>query len=230
MAQRYTSDKLYHFVGWHHPTDADENYKTLKMILEGECVKPRGGEGVTITIDWSKNIYEGELLSPTVICFADIPRDCLPIHTRKYGEFGLAFERELLANYGSRPVTYIPYHPQDSAYHTIHGRVLIESLIKASRDFHEKIVKDKNSTYQREVIEELFHVLARDVLAFVKVFDRTQEDDSPLNYYMEREWRMYTALNFAPEWVQEVVVSQEFIKKACEDFPQYADRVRPCPR
>jgi hypothetical protein len=41
----------------------------------------------------------------------------------------------------------------------------------------------------------------------VKVFDRTQEDDSPLNYYMEREWRMYTALNFASEWVQEVMVA-----------------------
>jgi hypothetical protein len=99
-----------------------------------------------------------QLLWPSQI----FPATAFPHSYKKIRRIGLAFERELLANHGTRPVTYIPYHLQDSAYHTIHGRVLIDGLIKASRDFHEKVVKDQNSTYQREVIEKLLDVLTRD--------------------------------------------------------------------
>ena len=164
------------------------------------------------------------------------PFESLSIHTKKYGEFGLAFDRQQLALGGARPVTYMPYHPFQSPERTIHGRVLIDRIVNAAKNFDQIVVKklkekpkEAHSTYD-QVIDELSIVLMRDVVAFLKPFRFTDNDNDPSNVYMEREWRSYGNFKFAPQWVRKVVVAEEYVTTACKDFPQYADRVCVCPR
>ena len=43
-----------------------------------------------------------------MVCFCDIPVDDLDIHMEKYGQFGIAFQKEFLLDQGALPVVYVP--------------------------------------------------------------------------------------------------------------------------
>jgi hypothetical protein len=47
MSQKYTSDELFHFVGWHHAGNSEKNYEILCEILTDQCVhtNPTGKAG-----------------------------------------------------------------------------------------------------------------------------------------------------------------------------------------
>jgi hypothetical protein len=47
------------------------------------------------------------MYSPQVICFCDIPVDDLAIHVKKYGPFGIAFQKAFLVERGANPVFYV---------------------------------------------------------------------------------------------------------------------------
>lgn len=240
---KYTSDEFFHFVGWRHPLESKKNYEILSQVLTDQCIshKPhlKGGGEIRITINWDADFYKGELIDPTVTCYADIPRDCLGLHTKKYGQFGLSIDRRVLVYRGARPVTYMPYNPREVIQSTIHRGALINRLCKAIKNFERVVVEkldhrpkggprdDSAPTYE-ETIAELSTVLTKDVLPFVKPFPLVSEDD-PSNYYMEREWRMYGNLEFEPEWIRTIVVGSGYADKVRVDFPQYADRIYEMP-
>src|SRR5258708_6962023 len=103
-ANRYTSDELFHFVGRAHPNDHEANYETLLKVLRGGHIShpphdPNWGK-TRQEFNWDKGLITEELIVPTVTCYCDIPMECLKLHTSKYGQFGLSFDRELLIRYG----------------------------------------------------------------------------------------------------------------------------------
>jgi hypothetical protein len=128
----YVSDELFHLVGFSHPEDHPENYKTLKQILSDGWISywphtKDWGEH-SVKINWDADMLKGQFLIPNITCFADIPFDCLEIHARKYGQFGLSVDRSYLVYYHARPVIYVPYLPTGSD--SISGITLITHLKK----------------------------------------------------------------------------------------------------
>src|SRR4051812_5389252 len=108
MSSRYISNELFHFVGRSHPTDHETNYQILLKVLDSRCIShpPHNSDwgAHQITINWDKSIFTEELIVPSVTCFCDIPFETLGIHLKKYGMFGVSFDRSLLIKYGARPV------------------------------------------------------------------------------------------------------------------------------
>jgi hypothetical protein len=240
----YTSDIFYHFVGRKTPADHHENYKNLKKILAEGCISywPHGereGCGETgYVINWDKNLFSQDLIVPTVTCYAEIPFNALGIHTKKYGQFGIGFEKRILIYYGARPVMYVPFTPEDRFQPSPYGSHLIEDLEQTFRLFSQatdQICEGKSIPKMRtlgtplgspeEAISRMCSMFGKDFLAFVKVFDCTLPDNDPANYYMEREWRKYQYLRFEPDQVREVIVARGFGEQVNEDFPVYAQKV-----
>ena len=124
MDTPYTSDELFHFVGYRSPTDDEKNYQILVEILRVSCVShpPHNPEpdwgAVTVKTNWNGLLRYGDdkdngLIVPTVTCFGDIPASGLGIHIEKYGKFGVSFPRDYLIRYGARPVMYVPLRNDD---------------------------------------------------------------------------------------------------------------------
>jgi hypothetical protein len=240
-APGYTSRELFHFVGFRHPYQDQENYQTLKKILTDECISHHPhikGPGETrITINWDADLLMGEFLVPTVTCFADIPFEHLAIHTKKYGRFGLSVERTYLVLHDARPVTYVPYFPGDSG--SIAGAALINALRDTYRAFQILVVDKLDSqpvlghgriiSTPDEAITATRNRFAIDILAFLKPFDTTLADDHLENFYMEREWRKFGNFQLRTDCVQRIVVAREYVDRSKTDLPEYADMVCACP-
>jgi len=130
MKAGYVSNELFHFVGRKQPTDDQTNYKILREILRKQCVShyphKNGWGSISYTVDLEKSLFSEELIVPTVTCYADIPEKSLDTHIKKYGKFGLSFSKELLINYGARPVMYIPGALKNQVQHfsekMLHGK------------------------------------------------------------------------------------------------------------
>jgi hypothetical protein len=60
-----------------------------------------------IKINPHARISKNEMINPQMICFCDIPIEHLSIHSRKYGRFGLCFDKAFLLNQGVTPVFYV---------------------------------------------------------------------------------------------------------------------------
>jgi hypothetical protein len=240
---RYTSDIFYHFVGRKHPTYHKQNYDDLHTILSSGRVSywPHNEPGwgkTEFVINWDKSLLSQDLIVPTVTCYADIPFDDLGIHTKKYGQFGIGFEKRLVIYYGARPVMYVPYAPEDRFQASPYGMDLLQDLEQIFRSFNkatDQICEGKSIRETRilktpagspeEAISEMHSMFGKDFLAFVKAFDCTLADDDPANYYMEREWRKYQYLRFEPDQVREVIVAHGFGERVIKEFPVYAKKV-----
>jgi len=241
---RYTSDILYHFVGRNHPTDHDQNCHDLHTILSEGCVSyrphtdPEGWGKTGYVINWEKSLFSQDLIVPTVTCYAEIPFDDLGIHTKKYGQFGIGFEKRAVIYYGARPVMYVPFTPEDRFQPSPYGMHLIEDLEQTFKSFaqaKDQICEGKSIPKVRtlktpagspeEAISRMCSMFGKDFLAFVKVFDCTLANDDPTNYYMEREWRKYQYLKFKPDQVSEVIVAHGFGERVIKEFPVYAKKV-----
>jgi len=119
--QRYVSDELTHFVGARLST-AEERYALLLDIFGAGLLKapglsdealeqtpdgPRKTMRYTITIGHDESLSSNRKYAASIVCFADIPVEDLPLHIRKYSEFGLAFSKRFLVAQGANPVFYI---------------------------------------------------------------------------------------------------------------------------
>src|SRR4028119_165483 len=109
-SQRYVSDELTHFVGSRLGTPEDR-YALLLAIIRGGLLKapglsdqtveqtadgPRTTTRYTLTIGRDEPLSSNKKYCASIVCFADIPVEDLPIHIRKYGEFGVAFSKRFL--------------------------------------------------------------------------------------------------------------------------------------
>ncbi|MGF7142370.1 hypothetical protein HNQ56_000788 [Anaerotaenia torta] len=107
----YISNKLIHFVGRSLPTDKDKFELLIKIIKSGKLFANMQDPDKPV-VSMSAN-YSGERAGELFeridcVCFCDIPDGALNIHTRKYGKFGIGFNKQYLASKGAHPVMYIP--------------------------------------------------------------------------------------------------------------------------
>lgn len=236
---RYTSDELFHFVGYNHPDDHDVNYDILRSVLADRCISHPPHErswGVErLTLNPTKSLVNGGLLVPDVVCFADIPREALGIHVKKYGMFGLSLTRDHLVRYGARPVMYVPLHPDDGL--SIYGRTLlrdIEAVFRSLQDTTQDLPPLTRRHLGRQLgsLQESAQVahtiLGKVVLAFLKPFDAALDESNPENYYMEREWRRLGNVCFEPVQVGRILVPESYVarlKAECPSFEQKVERI-----
>jgi len=141
MNNPYTSQEFFHFVGRSDPAADCVNYETLKKVLTIGCISHKPHEDswgqVGYTINWQRSVLDEELIVPTVTCYADIPCESLGIHVTKYGKFGLSLPRDLLIQYGARPVIYVPTRNDD--WRSINGAALIRNVEAIYRGFKEHV-------------------------------------------------------------------------------------------
>jgi hypothetical protein len=246
MPIRYTSDVLYHFVGFRNPGDHETNYSTLLKILEDRAVThwPHNARtpGQSMTLDWDADIEKGELIVPEVTCFCDIPYEALSVHLRKYGSFGIAFRRFFLVKKGGRPVTYVPLQSKDrlAGWGTIYSLTMIRDWMRVREGFYEQVVAPvEANVVQRplgvkpsnpdDAILAIDDFLARDFFAFLKVFDSDLTEELPDNYYMEREWRKLGNLKFFMEDVAFAIVDASYITRLALEKPELCGKILPAP-
>ena len=222
--QRYVGQRLYHLVGSRQP-DADEaNFETLCAILRSmelrtcEVAGQRGG--IRTVRDPSHPITNGEPIQQSVVCLCDIPREDLPFHARRYGRFGLGVCRSVVAQWGGRPVIYIPFSRKSYGTWGARFPALINSVLEGlDRFFPDSL--DTRSKLEgapakdaQEAADEASSLITRDVQAFLKFWDVDLPEDHPENFYIEREWRKFGNLGLA-SCLQEIIAP-----------PQYHDALR----
>lgn len=110
--QNLASDTLFHFVGRSHPTDDAANFEILAAILKSMELRTNevaGRRGVMLMRrDPARPVTNGEPIEQTVVCLCDIPIRELRFHSNRYGRFGVGISRSVAAQWGTRPVIYIP--------------------------------------------------------------------------------------------------------------------------
>lgn len=235
----YVSNELFHLVGRKEPFNHQKNAQILEKILQDGSIshpphkKGWGNEGYTC--DLNKSLLTEELIVPFVTCFCDIPFEELKIHYKKYGIFGLSLGRQLLIEYGARPVVYIPIFAED--WKGLRGRILLKDMENIYRSFQELVVdrNQKSSEKPRavgkplstpeEAISAMDSIFLKEFLAFVKPFNSELSIDNPENYYLEREWRKYGNMQFTPQQVIKVLVAQDYEEYFRKNYPEYSEQI-----
>lgn len=236
----YTSDNLFHLVGFKHPGDHINNYETLNKILNDKCVsyscKVKGWGETSYVINWNKSLLDEGLIFPKMTCYADIPFSSLDIHVKKYGKFGVSFKREYLIKFGARPVMYVPL--SDNHWGSPFGEKLLLNIEAIYKGFHEHVaVKNEpliekkgrfiGDSPQNEIqaIDQIDKIVAKDFLAFIKPFNSHLDSTHPDNFYMEREWRKLGNLVFNPDDVVKIIVAKGFESQLAKAFPHYKSKI-----
>jgi hypothetical protein len=236
----FLSDDLFHLVGRTSPNDDEANFRTLRAIVESESVMHSDSRRLpptTITVDLAKSLAAGELVVPTLACFCDIPIASLPFHARKYGRFGLGFDRHFLIPRGARPVMYMPMRSDDRS--SAHGDTLLRDIEAIYKGFHKhllgpmrarnpgRMAKSLGQMPEKEdmAIDEINTVLSLYFLAFLKPYNSQLDVGDPHYYYSEREWRMTGSLRFIPGDVTHIVVAKAFEDQARAAMSKYAGKL-----
>jgi hypothetical protein len=182
--------------------------------------------GFTFSTDFTGNLLEGTLIVPHCVCFCDIPKEEIGLHTQKYGPFGLSFSKTALARKRARPVIYLPVWSGD--WRTpMDGRGAVKDIEAVYKSLPSFLPQNWSSTFasQYTTPEELICavqcMLDHQVLCFIKPFNVERADDDPRQYYMEREWRILGSLQFELSEVVRVFLPKTFIKRFKSDFPEY---------
>jgi hypothetical protein len=213
--QRYISDELTHFVGRRLP-DEDRYGLLLKIFREGWLLAGgpegrRSEDGTRVRVFRGRALSSNEMIDPDVVCFCDIPASDLAIHTKKYGRFGVAFSKQyLLGKKGAAPVHYIPIGLR-TAGHT--GQWTFD-------EFGERVEKLRGTG-----LDTLLSAIETQLWSFLKFFDSSKAEDDPDNYYMEREWRTLTSIQFSIEDVGRIILPREYGRRFRDDVPSYGGQV-----
>lgn len=235
----YVSSELFHFVGQRTADDHARNWSVLAAILNSRCVSHpphEVGWGTTrFTTDFTKPLEEGELITPTVTCYCDIPFESLSVHCAKYGKFGIALSRQHLVHYGARPVTYVPMESPHALLRSPFGRTLLRDFQCVYHALRNHVSFDPtlaNVSRERSVgvspespahaIVAATDILGKDVLAFLKPFKAHLPAEDPENHYMEREWRKFGNMMFEERDVLRVVVASGYADRVHTEFPAYS--------
>lgn len=205
--QSFASEVLYHFVGRGHPENDDENFAVLCAVLRSmEILSCKvGGKrgGIRLRRDPTRPMTDGEPAEQSVVCLCDIPRDSLAFHARRYGRFGVGVSRSVVAQWGTRPVIYIPFSERIYG----HWGKRFSGDVQTVLDGLDLFFPDSPETRTRiagapaadaqDAVDEASGLISRDFQAFLKFWDVDLPDGHPENFYLEREWRKFGNLELA---------------------------------
>jgi hypothetical protein len=226
--EAYVADVLSHFVGHGHVTDDAHNWSTLQAILDSGELLAGGEHGAGVSL---RSINPGESLTsnkrylPSMVCFADIPAGALDLHVAKYGKFGVAFDRQWLVDRGTRPVTYVPLGVRSTVFSQLptlneEWEDLMTTLDWAVfRNFGGR-TKAPDDT-QQERIEEFIDGQR----SYLKFFDPSLPQDHIDNYYLEREWRAVTGIDFRLGDIAALYVPAGWGRTAQRRYPELRGRI-----
>lgn len=238
MDAEYTANHFYHFVGRSDPSAHEENYLRLCKILSDKEIRHKpftpNGSTASISIPKQVNVFSEELIFPTVTCFSDIPTNCLQIHMKKYGVFGLSISRRHLVAWGARPVLYWPFLKNEWNF----DNYQLKDIWTTYLNFRELVVKPRRDKFSNtrtigatpesedEAIDAFVSSVQKNLMAYIKPFDAERKTHELENFYMEREWRRFGYLTFNQQDVGEIVVSAGYRDRIVQNFPEYESRVR----
>lgn len=229
----YVSDDLVHFVGFHDPENHARNWQTLETIVSsGEVLAGGHPAGATIlTRNLAEPLSKNKRYEPSMACFADIPEGQLSIHVGKYSCFGLALPKAKLLPQGMRPLLYVPYGASPGVMAqrpTIEEdwdeiTQLLEQHVLATFGGHTAAAVGSHEAMR---IDEWIEF---GTLAYIKFFDPTLAPTDPDNFYMEREWRSHSGVNFNEADITALYVEAGWAATAEQRFPGLAGRIRKLP-
>jgi hypothetical protein len=242
----YVSDELTHFVGRSLP-DHQSRYALLHEILRTGWLKASHrdqlGPGFVGQSDGRKALSGNDAIKCTSVCFCDIPVTTLATHMKKYGPFGVAFDKRIMLHSGATPVHYV-------ASNARHRGVSVEP--KTVGDWFDQLRKEiqtfahdlgsyvashdgsprflfKRSppdTPQGHRLMGQFSALQNDleylVFGQLKFFTIGLAADDLDNFYMEREWRVPEGFAFRLDDIARVIVPSEFADELRSDVPDYS--------
>lgn len=231
--QRYVSPDLHHFVGRHALGAPREAYELLiRIVKEGVLKSPvfpdaaKGSVTVHISDKPEASLATNSVVLSECVCFCDIPRDDLGIHTSKYGSFGLSFKKSVLIQKNVRPVQYVPV-AKESWRSPLQGLTLlkdIQAVCRGLADFE----TDHSSRHlgmiphtAEDAISAASDILCLTIMPFLKAYNPDLPDNDPDNYYMEREWRVLHQVEFAPEDLSGVFLPRDYVSRFQTDFPDF---------
>lgn len=205
--QRFCTKGLWHFTGYDKTDDAA--FQILKTILSSQTLQ--------VSKEHQKVIMpsgEGRLGFP-VACVCDIPFKDLRIHTCRYGQYGIAFNKEKAITRGHfNPVFYVQYD-----HHLFkHAESLLDKFDN----------KDTNNSETNKALYEYLMIIGTyakrsDLTRKVSIGEVDVDKQQINNFYYEREWRSAYAWNFQKDEVIAILVPQihlEEMKEFMNSSPQ----------
>jgi hypothetical protein len=241
LIQRFVSIDLTHFVG-RRLKNQGERYKLLKRILRTGLLKasPKSkGGGPLVRVfqkDTELRLSSNQACGLPAVCFCDIPLCDLPLHMIKYRDFGLAFSKDFLTDFGALPIVYVPKRGRPASLpHEGYARGRVASQTVCFDEFW-KVFNRVDGALSQLKTQKRTETLARDLhrlitflefhlISNLKFFDHRLADTDPNNFYMEREWRVCQDIPFALDNVVRVIMPERFGGRFRRDFPTYDGEV-----
>lgn len=224
QGQNYISSELTHFLG--RGLSQEEQYTLMiKIVKEGVLKTKKWPDNVISSqdMDMSKSFSTNELFNNLMVCFCDIPLSEMCIHMNKYSSFGLAFKKEFLLKKGVNPVNYIDINSQMQNESWIN---LFDKFAKKINKYlnNELIREDITSHDSMEIVDMRFFIETY-IMSYIKFFDSLKEESDSENYYMEREWRSLTKVDFKLKDVCRIIIPVSYLKKFLDEFPEYSGHI-----
>ena len=216
MSQQYIAKELTHFT---------KKYETLcailteRVILGGPVEVSRQG-GTEFIFNYREDISRDAMIKVNKVCFSDIPEGQTEIHRAKYGNCGIAFDKDFIIGKGGIPVHYVP------AGATINSRWANENETRGT--FFDRMTKELYHYFDNLIVEsnqdkyrKFEHFYMTHINPYYQFFDHTLPDDHEDNYYFEREWRVVGSVKFRLSDIRNVILPQEYVSKLGEHCPNY---------
>lgn len=248
IQQRYVSKDLTHFVGRSKKTEEEQYEVLLQIVRSGELRSdpsyPAGTRGISgRTMFGPRSRFSmRETYDFPGVCFCDIPLADLEIHTRKYSNFGIAFQKVFLLKKGASPVFYIakdsvinPAQNDDLAIeHRAHTRAeFFDKMFPAFNGLCNGLAMNARTVLgghghavdqlakQAVEIAEWSTYITEYVLSYCVPFSAGLDDAHEDHFYMEREWRVFGDVQFAVDDVERIMIPRSFGKRIKDDLPGF---------
>ena len=211
MTQKYIAKELTHFT---------KTYGTLcailmdRVILGGPDIESSRKGGITFISRYKKDISQNEMIEVNKVCFSDIPEGQTDIQKAKYGDFGIAFDKDFIVRKGGIPVHYVPREAVINPMLTNEGETrasFFNRMTKELYDYFDSLIcKYWEDEKKREKYQRLHEFVEIHIKPYYKFFDHTLPDADINNYYFEREWYVVGSVKFEMSDIRNVLLPVNF--------------------
>ena len=194
--QKFSTNVLWHFTGYNK--GEDESLATLKKIIEEKRL--RIGKYRAEVLMGSGEKRWGHPCS----CMCDIPFKDLRIHTSRYGNYGVAFDKIKAIKDGKfNPVLYIH---KDHIFFEYTEKELLPYIDMLTR------VKDAGEKLYEYLLLLGTYIKRSDLTIPLSIGKKIVDDLQNNNFSYEREWRSAYDWNFEKDDIETIMVQRKNIK------------------